>query len=212
MLHFSELSQRNKGRSFHNSTFFINAFTLSPLNGVSSRVFLNHINKSNCLMPSNTFRQILLNKTSSRLQTTSLKIKANATVISHMRRTIFQSLKVLHFVINHKMSYIVNLWYLCKLILCWIETPISIKILIKWWLPFDVIGGSCFFSAWNLYHIFIGVWCMRKMKDLQTKSHAYYLSITYNACQFCLLTPPANLALAKCLFIGWRLYIRVFFY
>ena len=42
---------------------FINAFTPSHLNGVSSRFFLNHINKYNCLMSSNTFRQILLYET-----------------------------------------------------------------------------------------------------------------------------------------------------
>ena len=35
-------------------------------------------------------------------------------------------------------------------------------------------------------------------KDL----HAYHFSITF------LLTPPANLALPKCLFKGWRLLIR----
>ena len=32
---------------------FINVFTSSPLNGVSSRFFLNFINKKKCLMPSN---------------------------------------------------------------------------------------------------------------------------------------------------------------
>ena len=30
-------------------------------------------------------------------------------------------------------------------------------------------------------------------------SHAYNFSITYNGCEFCLLTPPAILALPKCL-------------
>ena len=70
-------------------------------------------------------------------------MKYNVTVISQMRRTIFQSLKVL---INHKMSYIVSLWYPCKLILCWIETPINIRSLIKWWLRFEYIGGSWFFQ------------------------------------------------------------------
>ena len=44
---------------------FINAFTLSPLNGVSSRFFMNHIDNLICLMPSNTFRKIVLNETSS---------------------------------------------------------------------------------------------------------------------------------------------------
>ena len=37
------------------------------------------------------------------------------------------------------------------------------------------------------------------------KSHAYHFSITYNGCDFCLLTPSASLALPKCLFKGWRL-------
>ena len=32
------------------------------------------------------------------------------------------------------------------------------------------------------------------------KSHAYHFRITYNGCEFCLLTPPAILALPKCLF------------
>ena len=30
----------------------------------------------------------------------------------------------------------------------------------------------------------------------------YHFSITYNGCDFCLLTPPAILALHKCLFKG----------
>ena len=125
-------------------------------------------------MSSNTFRQIMLNETSSQLQSTSPKIKSNVTVILQMHRTIFQSLKVL---INHKKSNIVSLWYLCELILCWIETPIYITSVINWWLRFDIIDGSWFFSAWNLYHIchitnsFRWVWCMRKMKDHQTKNH-----------------------------------------
>ena len=42
------------------------------------------------------------------------------------------------------------------------------------------------------------------------KSHAYYFSITYNGCDFCLLTPSAILALPKCLFKGWRLKFRDF--
>ena len=37
------------------------------------------------------------------------------------------------------------------------------------------------------------------------KSHAYHLSITYNGYEFFLLTPPAILALPKCIFKGWRL-------
>ena len=36
-------------------------------------------------------------------------------------------------------------------------------------------------------------------------SHAYHFSITYNGCDFCLLTPCAILALPKCLFKGWHL-------
>ena len=35
-------------------------------------------------------------------------------------------------------------------------------------------------------------------------SHAYDFSITYNGCEFCLLSPPAILALPKYLFKGWR--------
>ena len=45
MLQFSELSKRNKGPFFSQVDVFFNAFTLSPLNGVSSRFFLNHIDK-----------------------------------------------------------------------------------------------------------------------------------------------------------------------
>ena len=37
------------------------------------------------------------------------------------------------------------------------------------------------------------------------KSHAYHFSITYNGCEYCLLTPPVILALPECLFKGWRL-------
>ena len=36
------------------------------------------------------------------------------------------------------------------------------------------------------------------------KSHAYHFSITYNRCEFCLLIPPAILALPKFIFKGWR--------
>ena len=32
------------------------------------------------------------------------------------------------------------------------------------------------------------------------KSHAYHFSITYNGCEFCLLAPPAILALSKGIF------------
>ena len=31
------------------------------------------------------------------------------------------------------------------------------------------------------------------------KSHAYQFSDAYNGCEFCLLTPPAILALPKCI-------------
>ena len=125
-------------------------------------------------MPSSTFWQILLNETSSPLQCTSRKIKPYVTVISQMRRTKFQQLEVL---INHKMSYFVSLWYLCKLILCWIEMPINIQSLIKWWLRFDVIDGGWFFqheismTSVTSSIVFIGVCCMRKMKDHQKKNH-----------------------------------------
>ena len=37
------------------------------------------------------------------------------------------------------------------------------------------------------------------------KSHAYQFSFTYNGCGFCLLTPPAILALPKCIFKEGRL-------
>ena len=42
------------------------------------------------------------------------------------------------------------------------------------------------------------------------KSHAYHFSITYNGCDFCLLTPSAILTLPKWLFKGWRLKFRGF--
>ena len=78
------------------------------------------------------------------------KDKSNVT----MRRTIFQQLKVL---IN-----------LRKLILCWIETPMNIRSLIKWLLRFDVLMAADFFSMKYLSicyitNSFIGVWCLRKM-------------------------------------------------
>ena len=66
-----------------------------------------------------------------------------------MYRTISRQLKVL---INHVINYIVSLCHLCKLSHCWIGTSINIRSVIKWWLRFDVIDGSWFFSAWNLYH------------------------------------------------------------
>ena len=119
--------------------------------------------------------------------------------------------------INHRMSYIVSLWYLCKLILCWIEMPVYIRSLIKWWLRFDVIDGSWFFSAWNLYHIchITNSFYRRMMHEEDErppseKSHAYHFSITYYGCDFCLLTPSASLALPKCLFKLWRLKFRGF--
>ena len=44
------------------------------------------------------------------------------------------------------------------------------------------------------------------------KSHACHYSITYNGCDFCLLTSSAIIALPKCLFKGWRLKFRGFIY
>ena len=47
---------------------------------------------------------------------------------------------------------------------------------------------------------------MSKMKDNQTeKAYAYHFSITYNWYEFRLPTPPAILALQKCICKGWRL-------
>ena len=37
------------------------------------------------------------------------------------------------------------------------------------------------------------------------KPHSYHFGITDNGCDFCLLTPPAILALPKYIFKGWRL-------
>ena len=125
-------------------------------------------------MPSNTFRQILLNKTFSLLQCTSRKIKSNVTVISEMRRTKFQKLKVL---INHKMSYIVSLGHLCKLSLCWIEMPINIRNLSNDDYVLTSLMATDFFqheisiTSVTQPIVFIGVWCMRWMKDHQTKNH-----------------------------------------
>ena len=100
------------------------------------------------------------------------------------------------------MSYIASLWYLCKLSLCWIGTPINIRSLIKWWQRFDVIDGSWFRSAWNLYHTcHITNTFYRHMMHVEDerppngKSHAYHFSIAYNGCDFCLLTPSAIFAL-----------------
>ena len=42
------------------------------------------------------------------------------------------------------------------------------------------------------------------------KPHTYHFNITYNGCDFGLLTPSAILALPKCLFKGWRLKFRGF--
>ena len=110
------------------------------------------------------------------------------------------------------MSYTVTLWYLCKLILCWIEMPINIRSFIKWWLHFDVIDDSWFSSASNLYHIchitnsfFRPMMHEEDERPTNEKSFAYHFSITYNGCDFCLLTPSAILALPKCLFKKWRL-------
>ena len=191
MLQFAEYSSRNKGSIF-TIWRFINAFTLSPLNGISSWYFLNQINSYTWLMSSNTFRQIMLNETSSRLQSTSRKIKSNVTVISKTRCAIFQQLKVL---IHHKMSYIVSLWWLCKLIFCWIETPITIWSLIKWWIRFDMIDDSWFFqhkisiTSVTKPIVFIGVRlrCMKQMKDHQTKSAMLIILalLTMNRDKYC---------------------------
>ena len=78
-----------------------------------------------------------------------------------------------------------------------------------WW--------QLFFSAWNLYHIchITNSFYRRMMHEEEErppneKSHAYHFSITYNGCDFCLLTPYAIHALPKCLFKGWRLKFRGF--
>ena len=157
-------------------------------------------------MPSNTFRQILLNETSSRLQSTSRKIKSNVTVISQMRRTILQEVKVLF---NHKISYILNLWYLCNWF--FVEFKHQLKMMTAFWRHW----WQLIFSAWNFYHI-----CQmtnsiyRRMVHAEDeippniKSHAYHFSITYNGCELFLLTPPpppAIVALPKCIFKGLRL-------
>ena len=110
-----------------------------------------------------------------------------------------------------KMTYIVSLWYLCKLILYWIEMPINIRSSIK----YDYVLTSLMaadFLAWNLYHIchIVNGFYRRMMhaedkRPPNEKLHAYYFSITYNGCDFCLLTPSVILAISKCLFKGWRL-------
>ena len=73
------------------------------------------------------------------------------------------------------------------------------------------------FSAWNLHHIchITNSFYMRMMYEVDErppndKSYACHFSITYNECDFCLLTPFAILALPKCLFKGWRLKFRGF--
>ena len=75
------------------------------------------------------------------------------------------------------------------------------------------------FSAWTLYHnCHITNSFYRRMmheedeRPPNKKSHAYHFSITYNGCDFCLLTPYALFALPKCLFKGWRLKFRGFIY
>ena len=37
------------------------------------------------------------------------------------------------------------------------------------------------------------------------KSPACHFRITYNGCEFCLMTPPASLTVPRCIFKGWRL-------
>ena len=44
------------------------------------------------------------------------------------------------------------------------------------------------------------------------KSHAYHFSIAYNGCEFCLLTPPAILALPKCIFKGCMASVNSWFH
>ena len=72
-------------------------------------------------------------------------------------------------------------------------------------------------SAWNRYHIchITNSFYRRMMHEederpQNKKSHAYHFSITYNGCDFCLLTSSAILALPKCLFKGCRLKLRGF--
>ena len=73
------------------------------------------------------------------------------------------------------------------------------------------------FSTWNLYHTrhITNSFYRRMMHEEDEwppneKSHAYHFSITYNGCDFCLVTPSAILALPKCLLKGWRLKFRGF--
>ena len=73
------------------------------------------------------------------------------------------------------------------------------------------------FSAWNFYHIchIANSFYRRMMHEVDErppheKSHTYHFSITYNRCDFCLLTSSAFLALPKCLFKRWRLKFRGF--
>ena len=114
------------------------------------------------------------------------------------------------------MSYIVSLWYLCKLSLCWIGTPINIRSSNDDYVLASLMA-AVFFSAWNLCHIrhLTNNFHRRMMHEKDEwppneKSHAYHFSITYNGCDFCLQTPSATLALPKCLFKGWRLKFRGF--
>ena len=112
------------------------------------------------------------------------------------------------------MTYIVSLWYLCKLIFRWIEMPINRRKLSN---DDYVLTSLMIFSAWKLYRNCLITnsfyWRMMHAEDERPpneKSHAYYFSITYNGCDFCVLAPSAILALPRCLFKGWRLKFRGF--
>ena len=65
-----------------------------------------------------------------------------------------------------------------------------------------------FFSMESLSHLSQNQYFHRRMmheedeRPPNDKSHAYHFSFTDNGCDFCLLTPPAILALSKCLFKG----------
>ena len=75
LLQFAEISSRKEGPSFHNLTFLLMRLRYSC---------------KWCLMSSNIFRQIMMDETSSRLQSTNRKIKSNViAVISEKRRSIF---------------------------------------------------------------------------------------------------------------------------
>ena len=146
MLPFSELSKRNKGPiwRFH-YCFYVIAFKrcfqsviLEPQWQVKLFYAFQHIQKNN--VEWYIFMAIEYEP----------RDKSSVTNISQMRRTIFQQLKVL---INHRINYIVSLWHICKLSICWIGTPINIRSVIKWWLRFDVIDGSWFFGMKFLSHL-----------------------------------------------------------